>query len=488
MIQTIIKKYAKQTVIFGCAGIWALLFAAGLAAYTGSALVYALFSVIFLSVLLCGLLKPVSYGYFFLAAFTWLGFWVKLTSHLILKYPYTEAVGAFDGSPGSWDGVLLVASVAGCGMIIAKGVYALFGKPTVSLNVKAGPPAWHIGKRKSMWQALMFGIILLAAFNSFFGIHQLSLYPKTVFPWPTNWAVAWMLNIGAAMAVTTLVYWDARAKKNIFWPLVAIIAEAFVSTVSVLSRGTFLFHAVPVLIAALKNRFILAGLSRIKIFLCCVIFVASFILSLGIVGMLRDYYYSDATSKSASRTELHMKNFWAICSVKSLIVRASRQVTGLAVDRWIGLEGVMAVNSYPGKNMALLIAGLRERRHLGVIPIYERICNSHYQNLNRQKYQFATVSGGAAFFYYSGSLWAVLFGLFLLSFLVLAFEGIIGYLTGNPFLCSLIGMSAANFAAQFGTDPIQMSYSFAMMFLASAFLWMLERKTGASGPSGENIK
>jgi hypothetical protein len=46
-------------------GGWFLLFIGGVAHYTGSALTYTMFSVVFLGMLISGFYRQVSYGYFF---------------------------------------------------------------------------------------------------------------------------------------------------------------------------------------------------------------------------------------------------------------------------------------------------------------------------------------------------------------------------------------------------------------------------------------
>ena len=72
---------------------------AGMGNFPGSKLIYFPFSFSYWSMLTTAFNRHSHFGYVFLAVMLWLGFWVKLTAHLILDYPYAEPVGNFDGSP-----------------------------------------------------------------------------------------------------------------------------------------------------------------------------------------------------------------------------------------------------------------------------------------------------------------------------------------------------------------------------------------------------
>lgn len=77
--------------------LWLPLFVGGLIGYSGSKLIYTLFSVIFLVMLASGFYRRVSYSYLFLVIFLWLGFWFKLTVHTILGYHYVEPIDLLMG-------------------------------------------------------------------------------------------------------------------------------------------------------------------------------------------------------------------------------------------------------------------------------------------------------------------------------------------------------------------------------------------------------
>jgi len=141
------------------------------------------------------------------------------------------------------------------------------------------------------------------------------------------------------------------------------------------------------------------------------------------------------------------------------------KVLALSVDRWVGLEGIMAVVSYPNKGRALIIDAFVEKRTLGGVTKYQEIANSKYQWVDSNVWQFASLPGAVAFLYFSGSFWIVLFGMILFAFLVQFLEFLIYKGTRNPILCSLLGVSIANNVTQFGIAPAQGSVYLFMIFV-----------------------
>jgi len=141
------------------------------------------------------------------------------------------------------------------------------------------------------------------------------------------------------------------------------------------------------------------------------------------------------------------------------------KVLALSVDRWVGLEGVMAVVSYPNKGRALIIDTFIEKRTPGEVTRYQEIANSKYQWVDSNVWQFASLPGAVAFLYFSGSFWIILFGMILFAFLVQFLEFLIYKGTRNPILCSLLGVSLANYVAQFGIAPAQGSVYLLMIFV-----------------------
>lgn len=453
------KQIKTWALILLCA-LWACLFAFGLAEYPGAKASYILFSGVFLLLAASALYRPKYYGYVFFAFFLWLGFWLKTTLHLILKYPYSELTGGFDFSPASWDNALFVSSVGAAGLIVSFLVYTAAAKAFTTSSVPApGAPVWYAGLRRRLWLLWGGAAILVPATNSLLGIHQVGLVPRTILAWPGNALLAWLLNVGIAMGLATLIQWDKLLGQTRLFSFFAISVESFLSSISVLSRGSFVYHGLPLFFAALKTRLLPGRFSNVKALTVMVVFVVSFFSSVFLVNVFRRALYADIPAGYSLRQDLF------------------REAARLVVDRWVGIEGVMSLQAYPGKSPGLLMRALTESRELDKTSLYESICNSRYQNINLTKYQFSSIPGPVALFYYSGAAWAALAGLFLLGLMVLVFEEAVWSLTRNPFMCSLLGMMAANNAAQFGAAPRQMFPTYFLILLVLFALWALEKNT-----------
>jgi len=528
--------------------IWSLLFSVSLMKYQGSAFAFTLFSSSFLILLFLGFYKNRSYAFMYLAVFLWLGFWVKLVAHLLLDYEYIEPIGVFSGSTGEWDQVLWVSTIACLGVIIGRFLYAILNFKVADDNHNNNVyPEWYPTIRIKVWALFIVIVILAAVSNAVLGINQIGLSPRTILPWPLNALISWIVSIGGVMGLATLIWWDVSLKKGVYSSLFAIIIEAFISSISLFSRGVFIFHSIPQFIALYKNK-LLDNFSkkRLAIVGCCVLIF--FVLSLAIVSVLRANFYSQDGITTTTKSQISLNRLevlkGGIARVKKLIrqggdhkahlaellieqeglqmkvsnstsdfrlklikenedtreipdsindknviidhqVQFDRinesvalkefyyqltqgvflKVLALSVDRWVGLEGVMAVVSYPNKGRALIIDTFIEKRTPGEVTRYQEIANSKYQWVDSNVWQFASLPGAVAFLYFSGSFWIILFGMILFAFLVQFLEFLIYKGTRNPILCSLLGVSLANYVAQFGIAPAQGSVYLLMIFV-----------------------
>ena len=528
--------------------IWSLLFSVSLMKYQGSAFAFTLFSFSFLILLFLGFYKNKSYAFMYLAVFLWLGFWTKLVAHLLLDYEYIEPIGVFSGSTGEWDQVLWVSTIACLGVIIGRFLYAILNFKVADDNQNNNVyPEWYPTIRIKVWALFIVIVILATVSNTVLGINQIGLSPRTILPWPLNALISWIVSIGGVMGLATLIWWDISLKKGVYPALFAITIEAFISSISLFSRGVFIFHSIPQFIALYKNK-LLDNFSkkRLAIVGCCVLIF--FVLSLAIVSVLRANFYSQDGITTTTKSQISLNRLevlkGGIARVKKLIrqggdhkahlaellieqeglqmkvsnstsdfrlklikenedtreipdsindknviidhqVQFDRinesvalkefyyqltqgvflKVLALSVDRWVGLEGVMAVVSYPNKGRALIIDTFIEKRTPGEVTRYQEIANSKYQWVDSNVWQFASLPGAVAFLYFSGSFWIVLFGMILFAFLVQFLEFLIYKGTRNPILCSLLGVSIANNVTQFGIAPAQGSVYLFMIFV-----------------------
>lgn len=519
----------------------AALLIGGLSNYPGSKLVYVLFTIIFWLMLITALGKRTRYGYFFLSIALWMGFWGKITAHLILKYPYVEPIGHFDGSVTAWDSVLWVAIVASAGVMLSGFLFTMLGKKYSRFAGidEAMVPVWYPAVRGWVWSVSLTVIVGFAAINLILGIQQIGLVPRTILPWPLNALIAWQVSIGSSLLLAVLLWWEVSLKKSISVSAYTLLIEAITSTTSLLSRGVYVFHTIPQFFSLYNNRISLLGLSKTKVFALMLAFTCLMVLSISGVTTFRAYLYPHAggftTADQIRLTRLEVIE-GGIANVKKLIAQgepqeghlrelqaeklrlekklssneakssvvatriktgesknvAAQEATGdsllenkdklinefyyqidkgalprilsLVVDRWIGVEGVMAVSAYPEKSNKLLLDAITEKRGIGTTTKFQEIANSHYRWVDANIWQFASLPGAAAFFYFSGSMWVVMLGMAIFALVLQVSEQLIFRLTSNPLLCSIFGLTLANTISQFGVTPRQDIPFYSMIF------------------------
>lgn len=524
---------------------WLMLFMLGLVGYSGSKGAYAFFSMASGAMLLTGFRQTNSYGYRFLTVFLWLGFWLKLTIHTVLSYPFVEPVGSFLGGAAAWDEVLNTASVASLGVMLGKLLFnRIASRVTLGHSVKEPVvPQWYVQNRKCLWVGMIVACAAALFINMKYGVHQVGLPPRTILMWPLNAVVAWMLNIGMATGIAVFVWWDVGLKKNGMFPIFSIIAEAFLSSVSVLSRAVYVFHTIPQFWALNRFKKKLTGWSPTKTALVATLFTLFLVVSISAVTTFRNYLYqSDVYSSTAyqvayaewevlivhiEQAEIALKNApiadraellkklnemkARLKELKHIQIREKEKwqealnsgstetmvllnefgyqmssgfvtrILQLSVDRWIGLEGLMAVQSYPGKRMSVLWHALSGKQEAGETDVYQSVSKSIYLKSDSARYRFRTLPGAAAFLYYSNSLWIVMLGMSFFSVAVLVVELLIKALTANPIICSLYGALVASNVAQFGGSPRESGPYIFILTCGILLIWMVRSNSFALG-------
>lgn len=447
---------------------WLALGAAGFQHYPGSKLVYCAFSVVFLCLIVSGFYRQECYGYMFFALFIWLGFWLKFTVHLVWNTPYIEPTGGFSPSPGNMDAVLWVAIAAASGAILARFLPFPLSSGDKEIFVSSCPvPTWYHGFASRIWMGMLFVVILLPLINVSFGVSQTGLVPKVCLPWPLSGIVPWILSTGLGLGVITILSWDVASGKSPIRGFYATIAECLFSSVSLLSRGIFLWHALPAVAVSLwRGREFLVKVSKLKLYVTVVIGITAFLFSFILVNALRHKYFAGGTGGGiASEFRLEASIF-------------SSRVIAIGVDRWIGVDGVMAVHSCGRKGWQLLYDALLEKRSLNKMGLYQSICDYSYSGVDVQKYNFGSVPGVVAFFYYSGFLPAVFVGLFIVALLLRYSEEALRRYTANLFVCSFFGVTYASILAQFAMAPRQLIWQSLLMAGALFLIWLLQRNPG----------
>uniref|UniRef100_UPI004048408F hypothetical protein n=1 Tax=Aliarcobacter sp. TaxID=2321116 RepID=UPI004048408F len=238
----------KLLLIYIGLGLFLGLFSIGMMQYTESKVIYALFSTIFFILLFYGIYKPITYSFLFLSIFLFLGFWFKLTVHLILDYSYVEPIGSFYSSNSSMDEVLVVSMIGAIAILI---VYFLFNFFNLNKTIKIFEDK-NLYKKKQIYNfykkyktfilyCLFFVIILVSVLNVILNIHLIGIVPTTIPIFPLNILIYWLLNIGFVLIFSYFVYLEIKYEKllNLSMIFLFLFVCALCSIV-ILSRGSFI--------------------------------------------------------------------------------------------------------------------------------------------------------------------------------------------------------------------------------------------------------
>jgi len=453
--------------------VWLILTLWGMHLYSGSPWLYLLFSGVYLALLIDGFTSKDSSGYLFFSIFLWLGFWAKLTAHLWLGYPYFEPVGYFDGSANAWDQVLIVSVVGALGILAGKLFLVRYYSFTSSNSTFASiyAPAWYSKFRLLLWLLAWFAIILFPILNLSLGTVQTGLASRLVLPWPFNALIAWILSFGLALMIYTLIFWDDSLKLGKSIGFVSVLAESFLSGISVLSRSTYLFHTFPYLLVF----FVKTHLPRIVKLLILITWVGLFLLSIVSANMSR---FSNISSVDITQnSQASIQNSSTVLS----LTLAFKRISKLLVDRWTGLEGVMAITAYPDKKWELLKNAIQEKRTSWKMDIYTKeIAKTELPESPDNKFQYASIPGGTAFFYYSGSIFLVFIGMAGLVALIYFSEELVYKLLKNPYFKVFWGMSFAQMLASFGLWLSQLTMYLSVCFFAILVVYIIQSRSASA--------
>lgn len=408
--------------------------------YPGSGAVFLFFNACFFALVGLALPRPRLYVYTFAAAFLALGFWLKVVVHAIAVPGFVEPVGDFSYTAGEWDRALRVAACAALGLIAARlGHLAWAARfPACTAAGPAEPPAWFVRWRKSLWLLTLVLIVAVHAANLRFAFYQVGVKPKLLLPFHGHVLVAWLVNVGFALWVAALAWWDYRHGKALGRGLLAATGEAFLSAVSAFSRMTFLLHTVPYALVMVERREeLLRAMKRRSLYMLASVFLALFVLGVLAVFWLRVYHYYGYAADAPGNEPIagHVER------------TIRKQLPLLLVHRWVGLEGVLAVGAAERSPRRLADAVL-ESPSLGENALFQRAAKPAYLSENPAQFTFLANAGPVALLWFSGSLAIVLVGMAGIAAVLFATEEAARRWTGNPFLLAVAGAALANVVSQ----------------------------------------
>jgi len=238
--------------------------------------------------------------------------------------------------------------------------------------------------------------------------------------------------------------------KTSYMPIGIAISETFLSNVSLLSRGMILnigallfgvIHTIQLDKVKTNKRFYIITLVAVTLF---------FLSSLMIVKQLRHIEQNDASASA----NFNLSDF-------------SKSTKILLLDRWVGIEGVLAISTYPQRGWGLWNEAWKEKFSVNRTSFYdENIITSPYKYTDKTRHHFISLPGILAFFFYPGSYFFLFIGMMTVGLFAAAIEFSV-YKLGNKnlILCALLSQVVAYRYAHFGYVPGQSYLLFGSLFL-----------------------
>lgn len=429
--------------------------------YPGQASIYILFTVISNALLYVGFSKNAIFFDAFIGVFFWLGFWLKLT--LRVAYAdglFHEPVGNFDGSGAAFDQALLVATCGLFGFLLVSLIRRkfFFNYPGKLVELEQwGLYGIYKKHRKLVLTLFVFLFVFIAISNAMLGIYQRGSITQTTLPFGLNGVYKWLLLFGLASFSALILRFEFEInKKTSLFVMFLSLLESFITNVSLLSRGMIL-NAGALLYGVLVSLKLYSIRSGIKFFIASfLIFSTLFVSSVLLVNHLRKTVFFDSINSSES--------------VHSM-------TTPLFIDRWVGMEGVMAVSSYQKLDWGLWKTALKEVYNENETSFYDNnFIESAYSDDDKTKHHFISLPGIIAFFYYPGSLWFLFGSMVALGGLAAIIEFSVYKFGGmNVILCALLAQVVAFRFASFGYVPAQSYLLLGAIFLNLFIIYFAEK-------------
>jgi hypothetical protein len=440
--------------------------------YKGNVHYYTLFTVVANALLINGLRRNALFFDTFIGAFLWLGFWLKYSLRIALNQPSFRDVLAFDGSPEAFDRVLIISSCGLAAFILSSLVRSrFFVYPIVAPSCQESGLFLLYRKYRLQFVLLFLVIVVLVALsNAWLGIYQRGMVAHTVLPFGLNGIYKWLLQFGLASISALIIRYEIELNRNIsFMAVIPPLLEGLFSNVSLLSRGMVL-NASALGLGALR----LLGPNNVRrqlvrITAISAIFFALFVTSVLAVNILRATSYEAAADNLVTqkpRTD-HPN-----------VVTITHMTVPLFLDRWVGIEGVVAVSAYSGLGWDLWREAWLERMLEGEMSIYDRkFIDSPYKiSIDKSQFHFVSLPGIVAFLYFPGSLIFLFLAIMFCGWIGAAIEiGTYRFAGQNWVLCSLVAQVVAYRFIHFGYVPAQSYMLFGTLLLNVAIIYGVDR-------------
>jgi hypothetical protein len=393
----------------------------------------------------------------FIGILFWLGFWFKYSVRIAFMGGVFGDIGSFDNSGTAHDRALLVSILGALGFITASLIREKFifsFKKLTRNRIHEGSFSFYKEHRIKIIALFIVLAILVPAGNAYFGIYQRGSIPKIILPFGLNGVMTWLVFFGLTSFFAYILDFELMSSKKISIGMMLLgFFEITLSNLSMLSRGFFLNGSSLLIGVGESFKFLgIEGGRRFYLRLAGVLTLLIFI-SVFATSIIRMYSFANQDNRGSISITKNIND----------ILANSR---ALIVDRWLGIEGVMAVSSSNFLGNELWKNGWSEKYSTSGTSFYDKtIINSSYKNEDVVNHHFVTMPGAVGFFFYHGNFYFLFLTMIILGLIASFIELLIYKLGGgNLILCSLMSQVVAYRYAHFGYVPAQSYLLFGTIF------------------------
>jgi hypothetical protein len=360
--------------------------------YPGQGQIYLLFTIVSAALLHFGFRKNAIFFDTFIGILFWLGFWLKLTVRVaFMEGQFHEAVGNFDGSGAAFDRALLVTSCGFFGLLTASFLREkyVFAYPEKFTEVaQEGLIRAYQNHRKAVLLGFVVLFVTVAVTNFYFGIYQRGAMPRTVLPYGLGGIYSWLLLFGLASISALILHFEFTLNKKTSYPVIILsVLEGFLTNVSLLSRGMIL-NTSALGYGAFRSLKFYSIESKLRFWAVSSLI---FIMLFGSSVILVDHLRAIDVGNPGSQLDLE----------RAVAIGQNTKI--LFLDRWVGIEGVMAVSSYPKQGWGLLSEAWKEPPSHEMSFYDANFIASPYRDMDTTMHHYISLPGILAFCFYPGS-------------------------------------------------------------------------------------
>lgn len=413
----------------------------------------------------------------------WLGVFLKAASFCFTGRGLRDPTGVFSGTLAQWNDLFYVSICGGMAFIATFFIVDFF----VDDGETSKGQIYKVDNQlhapvKSYFYLIFFAALSAVTFaNIFYGITISGLASVTHLPMKLNAISGWMIYLGFSLILCVLFYRSLSNRRYFNLCLILVFAEGLFCSISIISRGLYLFHVVPTIAILLLNRKILQ-LNYGKLALICTIFVSGLFFNVGFVTHIRGYLFN-RYAFHAEQYAVPIANIFTTTTSdakmvddahNAFFISTVKVISDLAVNRWVGLEGLMSIVSYEEKSTDLLTESLFRVPKIGEQDVFSKISGFSYDAKN-SKISFAFIPGPFALFYYSGQLIIVFLGIFALCMFLFLCDQMVWKFLKNPFVSYQMGVYLGVSASHFGLSPLPIVKALVMTAAGLFCLFVLTR-------------